>query len=161
MDPESVVLEEGEILEESETLEDDTAQVCPICFLPLCSGDLTLECKHTFHSECIVRWFRSKNDTCPLCRAEPEVTLKLPDVFHRAKVLIDRQKNGDLNDEYIAMQIQQLQECDHRLRELQDEKNSVKNIWWRLSGLENKNYSESTKSSARNSNKNQSRYLKH
>lgn len=122
MDPESVVLEEGEILEESEILEDDTAQVCPICFLPLCSGDLTLECKHTFHSECIVRWFRSKNDTCPLCRAEPEVTLKLPDVFHRAKVLIDRQKNGNLNDEYIAMQIQQLQECDHRLRELQDEK---------------------------------------
>ena len=96
MDPESVVLEEGKILEESETLEDDTAQVCPICFLPLCSGDLTLSASTLpfgMHRQVV----SGKNDTCPLCRAEPRITLKLPDVFHRAKVLIDRQKNGDLS----------------------------------------------------------------
>ena len=119
MDPESVVLEEGEILED-----DTAAEVCPICFLPLSSGHVTLECNHTFHSDCIIKWFRSKNDSCPLCRAEPEVSLKLPDVFHRAELLIARQKNGDLNDAYIAMQIQQLQECSDRLRELHDEKRS-------------------------------------
>ena len=28
---------------------------------------MELECKHTFHHKCIIKWFKS-NNTCPLCR---------------------------------------------------------------------------------------------
>ena len=29
-----------------------------------------LECGHSFHTECIVQWFRHHNTTCPMCRSE-------------------------------------------------------------------------------------------
>ncbi len=28
-------------------------------------------CKHVFHTECIMQWFRSGNGSCPMCRDEP------------------------------------------------------------------------------------------
>jgi len=27
------------------------------------------ECNHIFHTNCIIEWFRSSHDTCPLCRS--------------------------------------------------------------------------------------------
>ena len=40
---------------------------CPICLegLGACHA---LECGHEFHAECIVGWFRSGKNTCPLCK---------------------------------------------------------------------------------------------
>ena len=29
------------------------------------------ECKHTFHTECIVKWFRQYNSKCPCCNDTP------------------------------------------------------------------------------------------
>ncbi len=29
------------------------------------------ECKHKFHSNCIVKWFRSQHTKCPSCRGQP------------------------------------------------------------------------------------------
>lgn len=44
---------------------------CSICLNNIISGqDVTsLSCEHTFHSQCIQRWF-GRNATCPVCRAE-------------------------------------------------------------------------------------------
>lgn len=44
---------------------------CSICLNSITSGqDVTsLTCEHTFHSQCIQRWFR-RNATCPVCRTE-------------------------------------------------------------------------------------------
>ena len=44
---------------------------CSICLNNITTGqDVTsLSCEHTFHSQCIQRWFR-RNATCPVCRAE-------------------------------------------------------------------------------------------
>lgn len=30
------------------------------------------DCKHEYHTKCIMEWFRKGNKTCPLCRSEPE-----------------------------------------------------------------------------------------
>lgn len=45
---------------------------CGICQMPLqrlgAEPLHTLkECKHTYHTECIVAWFRTRNNRCPLC----------------------------------------------------------------------------------------------
>ena len=41
---------------------------CAICGLTLSSGYVhKLTCGHTFHTECIIDWFRSSNGHCPCC----------------------------------------------------------------------------------------------
>ncbi|XP_022862743.1 E3 ubiquitin-protein ligase ATL41-like [Olea europaea var. sylvestris] len=50
---------------------------CSVCLSMLEDGEMarTLpNCKHTFHVECIDKWFGS-NSTCPICRAEAEPRL--------------------------------------------------------------------------------------
>jgi hypothetical protein len=52
---------------------------CCICKADLCERDpseepgYALECGHSFHTSCIVRWFRTAEHAtgCPVCRAEP------------------------------------------------------------------------------------------
>jgi len=71
-----------------------------------------LECDHRFHTECILKWFRSKQDTCPLCREHPLVRLKAPDVFHRAKTLIEKEKNGLTSDTFVKNKIEIISESE-------------------------------------------------
>lgn len=41
---------------------------CPVCFEVMTSHNKkTLTCKHTFHTNCILKWF-VENNTCPVCR---------------------------------------------------------------------------------------------
>ncbi|KAL0301431.1 UNVERIFIED_CONTAM: E3 ubiquitin-protein ligase ATL41 [Sesamum radiatum] len=50
---------------------------CSVCISILEDGETarTLpNCKHTFHAECIDKWFGS-NSTCPICRTEAEPRL--------------------------------------------------------------------------------------
>lgn len=50
---------------------------CSVCLSMLEDGEMarTLpNCKHTFHAECIDKWFGS-NSTCPICRTEAEPRL--------------------------------------------------------------------------------------
>lgn len=44
---------------------------CPICLKVFAIGEAAkkLDCKHTFHSTCILPWFE-KTSTCPVCRCE-------------------------------------------------------------------------------------------
>lgn len=42
---------------------------CPICQEGL-DDSHDLECGHTFHTNCIVAWFRSGKASCPVCRDE-------------------------------------------------------------------------------------------
>ena len=44
--------------------------VCSICCSPISEeSKISLECKHTFHGQCIVNWFKHKTN-CPICRKE-------------------------------------------------------------------------------------------
>jgi hypothetical protein len=49
-----------------------TLPKCPICLDPLRSNKHTLDCGHSFHTECIVSWFRTGNSSCPNCRDTSE-----------------------------------------------------------------------------------------
>ena len=40
---------------------------CPICYEKGC--DFETKCKHTFHIECIQKWY-SKKRQCPMCRTK-------------------------------------------------------------------------------------------
>ena len=53
---------------------------CSICMESILLYKQThkLSCGHTFHSNCIMSWFRSKNNTCPYCRC---TGMKEEDVF--------------------------------------------------------------------------------
>jgi len=43
---------------------------CSICFEPLLDKlTIMLKCEHSFHTECILKWFRTNSNLlCPLCR---------------------------------------------------------------------------------------------
>tara|TARA_Y100000748_G_C15420866_1_gene459286 strand:+ start:320 stop:952 length:633 start_codon:yes stop_codon:yes gene_type:complete len=119
------MLEEGEISFEvsdgSELSEvSETSVQCSICFLEM-SDETTIhrlpECGHAFHVNCIMQWFRSKQDTCPLCRTHPSVRMKPPDVFQRARQLIDQQKSGQANDVFVRDRMIEIR--DSETRELQ------------------------------------------
>ena len=48
----------------------DNVNMCTICHEPMyIEQTYTLpECKHSFHTSCIVTWFRSADSGCPYCR---------------------------------------------------------------------------------------------
>uniref|UniRef100_A0A6C0J2R8 RING-type domain-containing protein n=1 Tax=viral metagenome TaxID=1070528 RepID=A0A6C0J2R8_9ZZZZ len=70
------------------------------------------ECDHRFHTNCILKWFRSKQETCPLCREPPLVKLKAPDIFHRAKTLIQKEKDGLTSDSFVKDRINVISESE-------------------------------------------------
>jgi len=49
-------------------------KTCSIC-LDIIADDSSLyklmPCEHEFHVDCIVNWFRKKEDSCPYCRDKP------------------------------------------------------------------------------------------
>ena len=47
---------------------DDSHDICPICHESM-NNELYIlpECAHVFHTNCILHWFRSGQNTCPLC----------------------------------------------------------------------------------------------
>ncbi len=45
------------------------------------------ECGHCFHTACAIRWFRSGNESCPLCRGKPDEYIRPLDVMARYTTL--------------------------------------------------------------------------
>ncbi|KAG8377350.1 hypothetical protein BUALT_Bualt08G0024000 [Buddleja alternifolia] len=67
---------------------------CSICLSEFSEGDegrQLLECKHTFHRDCLEKWLQGYTATCPLCRS-----LVVPEVivaeYHRMQ--IEQENNG-------------------------------------------------------------------
>ena len=48
-------------------------QTCSICLDEYKSRQhyINLKCNHGFHKKCIVKWFKTYNKTCPICRSSP------------------------------------------------------------------------------------------
>ena len=100
----------------------------------------TLECAHTFHTSCIIQWFRGPSSACPMCRAEPRMVLGYPDVMARCTMLRRRarakgaspalkrsvlalirseEKANNTNDEYKAFLTQEVRQLLAHYRVLQ------------------------------------------
>ena len=63
---------------------------CSICQEPMGDDEVshTLpECGHCFHAACAIRWFRSGNESCPLCRGKPAEYIRPLDVMSRYTTL--------------------------------------------------------------------------
>ena len=42
--------------------------ICSICYDSLEDNNTTeIECGHKYHINCIIKWFRTGNQKCPLC----------------------------------------------------------------------------------------------
>jgi len=114
--------------------DDDADEICSICCSKMKAEDSHIleECEHKFHTACILKWFRSKQETCPLCREQPLVRLKPPDVFHRAKALIQKQQNGITSDVFVQDKMEVISESERiRLiyeKELLQHKEFFKNV---------------------------------
>ena len=72
-----------------------TADPCAICTKLLTAEPThTLNCEHTFHTGCIMTWFRSGGTTCPLCRdTDPDHSLCYLNCKARATFLRRRARN--------------------------------------------------------------------
>ena len=111
----------------------DDNELCSICYHTMKHDEShTLECEHKFHTGCILKWFRSKQDTCPLCREQPVVKLKTPDVFHRAKTLIEQETKGITSDPFIKRKMLDINESERMIliqeKELLNHKEMFKNV---------------------------------
>lgn len=48
--------------------QNDSQEICAICLSGIeDKKKYTLECNHSFHIDCIVKWFRTSNGNCPCC----------------------------------------------------------------------------------------------
>ena len=113
--------------------DEEEEEMCSICYIKM--GDHashTLECSHKFHTDCILKWFRSKQDTCPLCRVHPVVRLKAPDIFHRAKKLIDQEVYSLNSDAFVRDKMNVIEEAERMKKihesNLSNTKEKFKNI---------------------------------
>ena len=48
-------------------MNENVNEVCAICHEATKADDYTIpECNHTYHTNCIITWFRMGKNTCPL-----------------------------------------------------------------------------------------------
>lgn len=52
--------------------EEEDEKVCVICHKEYQPGELigTLECKHSYHRKCIIKWLSHQKNSCPMCRTK-------------------------------------------------------------------------------------------
>ena len=43
---------------------------CAICLETSGDNYIQLICKHIYHKHCIDNWYKTNNNTCPVCRAD-------------------------------------------------------------------------------------------
>jgi hypothetical protein len=103
---------------------------CNICCSDICDSDQKLEltCGHTFHTKCIIEWFRCDHEahgSCPACRDCPETcALKYTSLsVTLAHALIRSAKRGkvprvvrDLVSKYDSTK-RARQSCDREMKE--------------------------------------------
>jgi len=52
------------------------SQTCSLCLETMNeSNGYLLPCLHEFHTDCIVKWFRTTTDECPYCNDKPHYTV--------------------------------------------------------------------------------------
>jgi|SaaInlStandDraft_1057018.scaffolds.fasta_scaffold67352_2 hypothetical protein len=105
-------------------MNENVNEVCAICHEATKADDYTIpECNHTYHTNCIITWFRMGKNTCPLCNNMGINSLK------------------QMDDNTTWAQKQRAFENYKKLRAMSRKKNApteLKNMVKKLKKLENK-----------------------
>ena len=123
------------------------SETCPICceVMEGESNTHTLECKHKFHTGCIMKWFRQGASTCPTCRDKGggETSLSYMDILDRASYLrrVARRKNAPKELKRVYKKLLDAEKKEkHIKKELQTFRNENKELEKSFKLLRNKRW---------------------
>ena len=87
--------------------------ICSICYETFEKQSWILECNHKFHTECIMKWFRNDNSSCPLCNHSIQYeNLSCWEKLHTIKEIkkLGRRKNCPIKIKKILNKIKKVQQ---------------------------------------------------
>lgn len=94
---------------------------CSICMQSMETNScFPLECGHEFHGHCIMTWFRSGHDQCPLCRSEGCYLYRFSTLRDRYRLLRSRSRNKSAPQQLKKM-VAGLQKTEAQLKEVRRE----------------------------------------
>jgi len=115
----------------------DTTDTCAICRCTFNEHDSykLKECGHTFHTECIIKWWRSPRygtdeeadhigGTCPLCRGLPQNIFRWSETMERG--LLMKKYGSKSNNPYIRRTVLKLKKKEKELKEHKEKVNKFK-----------------------------------
>ena len=107
---------------------------CAICAERINDNEYSLECNHTFHTKCIIDWFRYCG-TCPMCRSVPK--FKTSDVLVRSKILrkVAFQKDAPRG---LVKLVERIKKIENKVKELKNAQTTHRNLHKEIFKSQNK-----------------------
>lgn len=92
----------------------ENEDICSICYDELNNESTTIECGHKYHTNCIIKWFRTGNHKCPLCN---DTTIDTSNIKYFTKITtikeiqkLGRKKNCPINLKKLLNKIKKIKE---------------------------------------------------
>jgi len=106
--------------------ENTDIDVCAICTDNNDSHSYTLQCNHTFHTPCIIEWFRHNDapSTCPLCRCS-ESPMGFRDVKARACYLRQKARGKNVPKDLIRL-VDKIRKAEKNFKSITSERAKFK-----------------------------------
>jgi hypothetical protein len=122
--------------------------LCVICLSHMEEDEkYTIDCQHTFHTKCIMEWFRRSNGNCPCCNHIPSISTNNPMVNYNfmSQIYIDSRfkalkkysrKNGSPNN--LKKEVENIKYLSNETQNVKKNITSIKKSegWKNLKNLE-------------------------
>ena len=112
---------------------------CPICLdnIEPHNSHTIQQCNHTFHTSCIIDWFRN-NHRCPMCRDNGfprpnDLSESLQNLSRAAENKVYYLQHFRYGRIKLLKEIARYQDCPPKLKELMNQYNSLENTTYKLS----------------------------
>lgn len=111
--------------------------ICPICLVNMDNSEdkIKIECGHEFHTNCIIKWFRSSRGQCPCCLDNPFQNVHLKNIniigswnrlyiTERCSALRKYSKKKD-SPEKLKKKFDNLKNKEEELKDIRKEKSEI------------------------------------